>query len=52
MGWARSGDLAAADRELGKLKELRTLLEKANQSYWAEQVEIQILAASRSAPKV
>ena len=52
MGSARSGDLAAADRELGKLKELRTLLEKANQSYWAEQVEIQILAASRSAPKV
>src|SRR5262249_19072707 len=29
-----------------KLKELRSTLEKANQSYWAEQVEIQILSAS------
>ena len=46
MGSARSGDLAAADRELDKLKELRLALEKANQSYWAEQVEIQMLAAS------
>ena len=46
MGAARSGDLDAADREVSKLKELRATLEKANQSYWAEQVEIQILAAS------
>jgi tetratricopeptide (TPR) repeat protein len=46
MGSARSGDLAAADREVGKLKELHTALENANQSYWAEQVEIQMLAAS------
>src|SRR6516165_9760838 len=46
LGSARSGDLTAADRELGKLKELRAMLEKANQSYWAEQVEIQMLAAS------
>ena len=46
IGAARSGDLAAADRELVKLKELRATLEKANQSYWAEQVEIQMLAAS------
>ena len=37
---------AAADQELDKLKELRAALEKANQSYWAEQVEIQMLAAS------
>ena len=43
---ARSGDLDAADREVSKLKELRAALEKANQSYWAEQVEIQTLAAS------
>src|SRR5262245_9427193 len=41
-----SGNLAATDRELSKLKELRAMLEKANQSYWAEQVEIQMLAAS------
>jgi len=46
IGAARSGDLAAADRELVKLKELRATLEKANQSYWADQVEIQMLAAS------
>jgi hypothetical protein len=46
MGSARSGDLAAAEREVSKLKELRAALEKANQSYWAEQVEIQMLAAS------
>ena len=45
-GLARSGNLAATDRELSKLKELRAMLEKANQSYWAEQVEIQMLAAS------
>ena len=31
---------------VAKLKELRAALEKANQSYWAEQVEIQTLAAS------
>jgi tetratricopeptide (TPR) repeat protein len=29
-----------------KLRELRAALERANQSYWAEQVEIQALAAS------
>ena len=46
MGSARSGDLAAANQEVGKLKELRAALEKASQSYWAEQVEIQMLAAS------
>src|SRR5262249_48367133 len=38
--------VGAADRELGKLKELRAMLEKANQSYWAEQVEMRMLAAS------
>jgi hypothetical protein len=46
MGAARSGDLAAAEREVAKLKELRTTLEKASQSYWEGQVEIQMLAAS------
>jgi tetratricopeptide (TPR) repeat protein len=46
IGSARSGDLAAADREVDKLKELRAALERANQSYWAEQAEIQMLAAS------
>jgi len=46
MGSARSGDLTAADQALDKLKDLRATLEKANQTYWADQVEIQMLAAS------
>jgi tetratricopeptide (TPR) repeat protein len=46
MGSARSGDLTGADQELDKLKDLRAALEKANQTYWADQVEIQMLAAS------
>jgi len=46
VGLARSGDPAAAAREVEKLKELRAALETANQSYWAEQVEVQMLAAS------
>jgi tetratricopeptide (TPR) repeat protein len=46
MGSARSGDVAAAEQAVAKLKELRAMLEKANQSYWAEQVEIQVLGAS------
>ena len=46
MGSARSGDLAAAERDVGKLRELRAALENASQSYWATQVEIQMLAAS------
>jgi tetratricopeptide (TPR) repeat protein len=46
MGSARSGDLTAADQELDKLKDLRAALENANQTYWADQVEIQMLAAS------
>ena len=45
MGAARSGDLAAAPTDIGKLKELREGLEKAKQSYWAEQVEVQIFGA-------
>ena len=45
MGAARSGDLAAAQTDIEKLKALREGLEKVNQSYWAEQVEVQILAA-------
>jgi tetratricopeptide (TPR) repeat protein len=46
MGLARSDDIAGAERELARLKELRVTLERANQSYWAVQVEIQMLAAS------
>jgi hypothetical protein len=46
MGSARGGDIPAAEREVDKLKELRAALENASQSYWASQVEIQMLAAS------
>jgi len=46
MGSARSADLAGAEREVNKLKELRAALEKANQHYWVKQVDIQILCAS------
>lgn len=45
LGAARSGDLVAAQADIDKLKELRTTLEKAGQPYWAEQAEVQILAA-------
>jgi tetratricopeptide (TPR) repeat protein len=45
LGAARSGDFAAAQADIDKLKEIRTGLEKAGQGYWAGQVEIQILAA-------
>ncbi|MGY3604658.1 MULTISPECIES: hypothetical protein [unclassified Bradyrhizobium] len=46
MGSARSGELAAAERDVAKLKELHAALDNASQSYWAGQVEIQMLAAS------
>src|SRR5437867_4765524 len=45
MGAARSGDAAAAQADIDKLLAIRSGLEKANQAYWAGQVEIQILAA-------
>ncbi len=45
MGAARSGDSAAAQADIEKLKGLRESLEKAKQSYWAEQIEVQILGA-------
>ena len=45
MGAARSDDIEAAKGDIEKLNELRAGLEKAKQSYWAEQVEVQILGA-------
>jgi tetratricopeptide (TPR) repeat protein len=45
VGAARSGAVAAAQTDIDTLKDLRGQLEKANQSYWAGQVEIQVLAA-------
>ena len=45
IGAARSGDAAAAQADIEKLIGVREGLVKANQSYWAEQVEVQVLAA-------
>jgi hypothetical protein len=45
IGAARSGDPAAAQADIDKLKTLREGLEQAKQPYWAEQVEVQILGA-------
>ena len=45
MGAARSGDAAAAQGDIDKLKEMRAGLEKQRQPYWAEQVEVLILGA-------
>lgn len=45
LGAARSGDVTAAQADIEKLNGVREGLLKANQSYWAEQVEVQILAA-------
>jgi len=45
MGAARSGDAAAAQADIEKLKTLREGLLKANQGYWAEQIEVQVLGA-------
>jgi tetratricopeptide (TPR) repeat protein len=45
MGGARSGDVAAAQADIEQLKQLREGLLKANQGYWAEQIEVQVLGA-------
>jgi hypothetical protein len=45
LGAARSGDVAAAQVDIDKLKGVREALLKADQSYWAEQVEVQVLGA-------
>ena len=45
LGAARNGDFGAAQADIATLRGLREGLEKANQSYWAEQVEVQILGA-------
>ena len=46
LGMARSGDIAGAKQEIEATKALRAALEKANQSYWADRSEEQILAVS------
>ena len=46
LGMARIGDLIGAKGEIEAMKALRSALEKANQSYWADRSEEQILAVS------
>jgi len=46
LGMARSGDLAGAKGEIQAMQDLRTALEKSNQSYWADRTEEQMLAVS------
>jgi tetratricopeptide (TPR) repeat protein len=46
LGMARNGDLAGARAEIEAIKALRAALEKANQAYWADRSEEQILAIS------
>jgi tetratricopeptide (TPR) repeat protein len=46
LGMARGGNLADARAEIEAIKLLRAALEKANQSYWADRSEEQILAIS------
>ena len=46
LGMARSGNLAGAKGEIEAMKALRTALEQANQSYWADRTEEQMLAVS------
>jgi hypothetical protein len=46
LGAARSGNLAIANRDVEKLGALRDALQKANDAYWTEQVEIQRRAAT------
>lgn len=41
LGAARSGDAAAAQKQVEKLQSLRDALLTAKQNYWADQVEIQ-----------
>jgi len=46
LGAARTGDVAAAETEIGKLAALRDKLNEAKDTYWANQVEVQRLEAA------
>jgi tetratricopeptide (TPR) repeat protein len=45
LGAAHGGQIDAANADIAKLEELRSGLQQAKQGYWAEQVEVQVLAA-------
>jgi len=46
LGMARTGDLAGAKEEIEAMKALRATLQRADQSYWADRTEEQMLAIS------
>jgi tetratricopeptide (TPR) repeat protein len=46
LGMARTGDLAGAKDEIEAMKALRATLQRADQSYWADRTEEQMLAVS------
>lgn len=46
LGAARSGDIAAAEREALELARLHKALQDANNTYWATEVEVQRLAVA------
>jgi tetratricopeptide (TPR) repeat protein len=46
LGMARTGNVAGAKAEFEAMKALRAALERANDSYWADRTEEQMLAAS------
>jgi hypothetical protein len=46
LGMARTGDLAGAKQEIEAMKALRTTLQRADQSYWADRTDEQMLAIS------
>jgi tetratricopeptide (TPR) repeat protein len=46
VGMARSGDVAGAKAEIEAMKAIRTSLQRADQSYWADRTEEQTLAVS------
>jgi tetratricopeptide (TPR) repeat protein len=46
VGMARTGNLAGAKAEVEAMKALRTALQRADQSYWADRTEEQMLAIS------
>jgi tetratricopeptide (TPR) repeat protein len=46
VGMARTGNLAGAKAEIEAMKALRTALQRADQSYWADRTEEQMLAIS------
>jgi len=46
LGMARAGNLAGAKAEIEEMKGLRAALQRADQSYWADRTEEQMLAIS------